>query len=128
VPSLLLRVKKCSGLQAPPLLLPHGKIQVNEETLGSKGPHGPHMHTFHPLNAKRTHAASGRVKIRTMIMPVSCPGASRWFVQVCLCMALSCKAFLLKEKRKKKHQIKMQTRSTTRVHAAGKTVLHQDQY
>jgi hypothetical protein len=30
-------------------------------------------------------------------LPVSCPGASRWFVEVCLCMALSCKAFLLKE-------------------------------
>jgi hypothetical protein len=31
---------------------------------------------------------------------VSCPGASRWFVEVCLCMALSCKAFLLHPKKK----------------------------
>jgi hypothetical protein len=31
---------------------------------------------------------------------VFCPGVSRWFVEVCLCKALSCKAFLLKKKKK----------------------------
>jgi hypothetical protein len=37
-------------------------------------------------------------------LPVSCacPGASRWFVEVCLCMALSCKALLLNKKKKKR--------------------------
>jgi hypothetical protein len=35
---------------------------------------------------------------------VSCPGVLCWLVQVCLCMALSCKAFLLKKKRKKRRE------------------------
>jgi hypothetical protein len=37
-------------------------------------------------------------------LPVSCPGVSRWFVEVCLCMALSCTAFLLKKKKTKKEE------------------------
>jgi hypothetical protein len=34
-------------------------------------------------------------------LPVSCPGASRWFVEVRLCMASSCEAFLHQKKKKK---------------------------
>jgi hypothetical protein len=56
------------------------------------------------------HAATGQVvqeEARNKWpcdLPVSCPGASRWFVEVCRCMALSCKAFLLKKKNKQKKQ------------------------
>ncbi len=47
--------------------------------------------------------ASSRALLQQVATQVAlCPagvGASRWFVEVCLCMALSCKAFLLHKKK-----------------------------